>query len=138
MVHAALNLVKILKAAIPGCESLTRTSDTVIEAIVVLKVGPVKARLGGKVTLDRSSAPGAMALNGESQGGVAGFASRGADVVLTAAVGGIRLSHTAHADVGAKIAHLGGRLIQGTAKQLSATFFENDHYTQNRPVRMTG
>jgi carbon monoxide dehydrogenase subunit G len=124
-VFAALNDPAILKEAIPGCESLTQVSDSEMEATVVLKVGPVKARFGGKVTLDRSGGPAAMSLSGEGNGGVAGFAKGGASVELTEEDGGTRLKYTARADVGGKIAQLGGRLILGTARKLSENFFAN-------------
>lgn len=122
-VYAALNDTDILRASIPGCEELIRTSDTDLEAKVVLKIGPVKARFGGKVTLDPSKAPGRFSLSGEGNGGIAGFAKGGADVELVEQEGGTLLRYTAKADVGGKIAQLGNRLIQGTAKKLSGEFF---------------
>lgn len=124
-VYAALNDPEVLKAAIPGCEELIRHSDTDLEAKVVLKIGPVKARFGGKVKLDTAGAPARFSLTGEGSGGVAGFAKGGADVELVEQDGGTLLRYTAKADVGGKIAQLGSRLILGTAKKLSATFFEN-------------
>ncbi|MFN0115508.1 MAG: CoxG family protein [Paracoccaceae bacterium] len=124
-VYAALNDPLVLKASIPGCEELIRHSDTDLEAKVVLKIGPVKARFGGKVTLDKTGAPGRFSLSGEGSGGVAGFARGGADVELIEQEGGTLLRYTARADVGGKIAQLGNRLILGTAKKLSAAFFEN-------------
>ncbi len=124
-VYAALNDPEILKAAIPGCEELVRHSDTDLEAKVVLKIGPVKARFAGKVKLDPSGAPERFSLTGEGSGGVAGFAKGGAQVELIEQEGGTLLRYVAKADVGGKIAQLGNRLIQGTAKKLSATFFEN-------------
>lgn len=123
-VYAALNDPEILKAAIPGCEELIRHSDTDLEAKVVLKIGPVKARFGGKVTLDPSQAPARFSLTGEGNGGIAGFAKGGADVELIEQDGGTLLRYTAKADVGGKIAQLGSRLIMGTARKLSGEFFE--------------
>lgn len=123
-VYAALNNPEILKAAIPGCEELVRHSETDLEAKVVLKIGPVKARFGGKVTLDPSQAPGRFSLTGEGNGGIAGFAKGGADVELIEQDGGTLLRYTAKADVGGKIAQLGSRLIMGTARKLSGEFFE--------------
>jgi hypothetical protein len=124
-VYAALNDPEVLKASIPGCEELIRHSDTDLEAKVVLKIGPVKARFGGKVKLDNAGAPERFSLTGEGSGGVAGFAKGGADVELIEQDGGTLLRYTAKADVGGKIAQLGSRLIMGTAKKLSAAFFEN-------------
>ena len=82
-VYAALNDPEVLKQCIPGCEELIKHSDTELEAKVVLKVGPVKARFGGSVTLDTAGAPDAFSLSGQGNGGAAGHAKGGADVTLT-------------------------------------------------------
>lgn len=124
-VYAALNDTEMLKAAIPGCEELIRHSDTDLEAKVVLKIGPIKARFAGKVTLDQSGAPGSFSLQGEGTGGVAGFAKGGAVVTLEDHGAATLLSYTASADVGGKIAQLGNRLIAGTARKLADQFFAN-------------
>lgn len=124
-VYAALNDPEILKQCIPGCEELIMHSPTELEAKVVLKVGPVKARFTGKVTLDTTNAPDGFSLSGEGSGGPAGFARGGADVTLVEAEPGVTtLSYTAKAEIGGKLAQLGSRLVQGTAKKLSASFFE--------------
>ena len=122
-VYAALNHVGTLKATIPGCEELIRRSASELEAKVVLKIGPVKARFGGKVTLDMANAPGGFSLSGEGLGGIAGFAKGGAVVVLGDRGAETLLRYTARADVGGKIAQLGSRLIAGTAKRLAEQFF---------------
>lgn len=125
-VYAALNDPDILKACIPGCEELIRHSDTELEARVVLKVGPVKARFGGAVTLDNSRAPERFSLAGEGSGGVAGFAKGAADVELVDGGDGTTLlRYEAKADVGGKIAQLGSRLIASTAQRLAGKFFES-------------
>lgn len=124
IVYDALNDPGILKQCIPGCEELIQHSPTKLEAKIVLKVGPVKARFGGNVTLDPSNAPDSFSLTGQGQGGPAGFAKGGADVTLEEDGEGTILRYTAKADVGGKIAQLGGRLIKGTAKRLSAAFFK--------------
>lgn len=125
-VYAALNDPDILKACIPGCEELIRHSDTELEARVVLKVGPVKARFGGAVTLDNSRAPERFSLAGEGSGGVAGFAKGAADVELVDGGDGTTLlRYEARADVGGKIAQLGSRLIASTAQRLAGKFFES-------------
>ena len=124
-VYAALNDVGVLQRAIPGCEELIRHSDTDLEAKVVLKIGPIKARFGGKVVLDQTGAPGSFSLQGEGSGGVAGFAKGGAVVTLEDRGDETLLSYTASADVGGKIAQLGNRLIAGTAKKLADQFFTN-------------
>lgn len=124
-VYAALNDPEILKQCIPGCEELIKHSDTELEAKVVLKIGPVKAKFGGNVTLDGSAAPDQFSLTGEGNGGVAGYAKGGADVILVDEGDETLLKYTAKADVGGKLAQLGSRLILSTSKKLSKTFFTN-------------
>ena len=122
-VYAALNDPEVLKQCIPGCEELIQHSDTELEAKVVLKVGPVKARFGGEVNLDKSGAPDAFSLSGQGNGGAAGHAKGGADVTLTAEGDTTILKYVAKAQIGGKIAQLGSRLIQSTAKKLAGKFF---------------
>ena len=122
-VYAALNDPEVLKQCIPGCEELIQHSDTELEAKVVLKVGPVKARFGGGVTRDKSGAPDAFSLSGQGNGGAAGHAKGGADVTLTADGDTTILKYVAKAQIGGKIAQLGSRLIQSTAKKLAGRFF---------------
>ncbi len=138
-VYAALNDLATLKASIPGCEELIRLSETELEAKVVLKIGPVKARFGGKVTLDITKAPGEFSLSGEGSGGIAGFAKGGAQVTLEDRGAETLLRYTARADVGGKIAQLGSRLIAGTAKRLADQFFTTfaGEVTKAGPARQT-
>jgi len=124
-VYAALNNPEILKQCIPGCEELIKHSDTELEANVVLKVGPVKAKFSGDVQLDTAGAPDAFSLTGQGNGGAAGYAKGGADVTLTTDGGTTILRYKAKADIGGKLAQLGSRLIQGTAKKLAAKFFKS-------------
>ncbi|KIC09460.1 carbon monoxide dehydrogenase [Leisingera sp. ANG-M1] len=123
-VYEALNDPEILRQCIPGCEELIKHSDTELEAKVVLKVGPVKARFSGNVELDTSGAPDAFSLSGQGNGGAAGHAKGGADVTLEEADGKTVLKYTAKAEIGGKLAQLGSRLIQSTAKKLAAKFFK--------------
>ncbi|MFZ2102600.1 MAG: carbon monoxide dehydrogenase subunit G [Oricola sp.] len=123
-VYAALNDPEILKQCIPGCEELIKHSDTELEAKVVLKIGPVKAKFGGKVTLDPSQAPERFSLTGEGSGGAAGFAKGGADVELIEDGAETILRYEAKADIGGKLAQLGSRLIVSTSKKLAGAFFE--------------
>lgn len=123
-VYRALNNPEILRECIPGCEELIQHSPEHLEAKVVLKIGPVKARFAGEVTLDNSNAPDGFSLSGEGKGGAAGFAKGGADVTLTPDGDETVLTYTAKVDIGGKIAQLGSRLIAGTAKKLSAKFFD--------------
>jgi hypothetical protein len=94
-----------------------------LEAKVVSKVGPVKAKFTGNVTLDQSGAPDQFSLTGKGNGGAAGFARGGADVTLTEHDDGTMLTYTAKAEIGGKLAQLGSRLIVGTAKKLASKFF---------------
>ena len=123
-VYEALNDVAVLKACIPGCEELEREGENDLVAKVTLKVGPVKAKFGGRVTLDPSKAPDAFSLSGEGDGGIAGFAKGGADVELVEDGQQTILRYTAKAEIGGKLAQLGVRLITSTAKKLSKMFFE--------------
>lgn len=122
-VYAALVNPEVLRQCIPGCEELVKHSDTSYEAKVGLKIGPVKARFGGRVQLDVSGAPETISLEGEGSGGAAGFAKGGADVILEEADGQTTLTYSAKASVGGKIAQLGSRLVQSTAKKLADQFF---------------
>lgn len=123
VVYAALNDPEILRQSIPGCEELIKHSDTELEALVVLKVGPVKAKFRGTVTLDTAGAPDQFSLTGQGNGGAAGHAKGGADVTLEEEDGKTILKYDAKAEIGGKLAQLGSRLIQSTAKKLASKFF---------------
>ena len=122
-VFAALNDPEVLKACIPGCESLEKLSDTEMTAKVRLRIGPVSAAFSGKVTLSDIDPPNGYKISGEGQGGVAGFAKGGAVVKLADDAGVTVLTYDADAQVGGKIAQVGARLIQGTARKLADQFF---------------
>jgi uncharacterized protein len=124
-VWAALNNPEILKVCIPGCEELNKTSDTEFVARVVAKIGPVKAGFGGKVTLSDLDPPNGYTITGEGQGGAAGFAKGGAKVRLEPVDGGEAtvLHYAADAQIGGKLAQIGSRLVEGTAKKLADEFF---------------
>lgn len=124
VVYAALNDTEVLKGCIPGCEELERTAENELAAKVVLKVGPVKAKFSGEVTLDPTGAPERFSLSGKGNGGAAGFAKGGADVVLEDRGEETLLRYEAKADIGGKLAQLGNRLVQSTSKKLAAQFFE--------------
>ena len=125
-VWAHLNDAETLKASIPGCESLEKLSDTELQAVAKVRIGPVSARFKGKVTLSDMDPPNSYRISGQGDGGVAGFAKGGANVRLAdAAGGGTRLAYEVDAQVGGKIAQLGGRLIDSTAKKLADEFFAN-------------
>ena len=125
VVWAAIQNPDILLEAIPGCEELTKTSETGMAAKVALKIGPVKAKFAGEVELKDFKAPNSLKIQGEGKGGIAGFAKGGADVHLAEDGKETILSYTASAQVGGKIAQLGSRLIQSTAAKLADKFFAN-------------
>jgi len=123
-VWAALNDPEILKQCIPGCQELDMTSPTEMTAKVVIKVGPVKATFGGKVTLSDLDPPNGYKITGEGSGGVAGFAKGGAAIRLEAAGENETILHyEVDSQIGGKLAQLGGRLIDSTAKKLAGEFF---------------
>lgn len=123
-VWAALNDPEILKACIPGCQSLEMISPTEMTATVVFKVGPVKATFAGEVTLSNIDAPNSYRISGEGSGGVAGFAKGGATVTLESESADVTILHYAvDAQIGGKLAQLGGRLIDSTARKLASEFF---------------
>jgi carbon monoxide dehydrogenase subunit G len=119
-----LNDPEVLKATIPGCESLEKTSDTSFSAVAVTKIGPVKAKWKGKVNLTDLDPPNGYKIVGEGEGGVAGFAKGAADVKLTDKDGGTLLTYSVEAQIGGKLAQLGQRLINGAAKKMADEFFQ--------------
>ena len=123
-VWAALNDPEVLKSCIPGCQELTKVSDTEFEAVAKVAVGPVKASFKGKISLQDLDPPNAYTIRGEGQGGVAGFAKGGAKVRLEPGEeGGTKLIYDVEATVGGKLAQLGGRLVNGVAKKNADEFF---------------
>jgi uncharacterized protein len=125
VVWTKLNDPEVLKASIPGCEELERTEDNGFRATVKVKVGPVSARFKGRVTLSDLDPPNGYKINGEGEGGVAGFAKGGASVKLAEKEGGTLLNYEVEAQIGGKLAQLGQRLINGTSKKLADEFFAN-------------
>ena len=124
LVWKGLNDPEILRQCIPGCEALEKTSDTEMTATVVLKIGPVKAKFEGAVALSNLNPLHSYTISGEGKGGMVGFAKGGADVTLAEQPDGTTLlSYSVKADVGGKIAQLGARLIDSTAKSLAEKFF---------------
>lgn len=122
-VWEALNDPAILKQCIPGCQSLDRESDTRLNAVLAIKVGPIGARFTGAVTLSELDPPNSYTISGEGQGGAAGFAKGGAKVRLADDAGATLLSYDVDAQVGGRLAQLGGPIIDATAKQLAGSFF---------------
>ena len=125
VVWAALNDTAVLQAAMPGCESFERVEENQFTAQVTTKVGPVKARFKFKVNLTDIDPPAGYTIQGEGQGGVAGFAKGAASVQLSEIEQDTILAYQVKASVGGKLAQLGARLIDGTAKKLADEFFNN-------------
>lgn len=124
-VWAALFDVEALKACIPGCKELERTSPTSFKAKVQLKVGPVSATFAGTVELQDIDAPQGCRIVGQGNGGVAGFAKGASEVTLAADGEETVLSYVARAEIGGKLASLGGRLVQATSRKLADQFFSS-------------
>lgn len=122
-VWEALNDPEVLATCIPGCQELNKDSDTELSATVKSKVGPVSATFKGKVTLSDIDAPNGYKISGEGTGGVAGFAKGGAEVQLADDGDGTLLTYTATGQVGGKLAQIGSRLIDSTAKKMANEFF---------------
>jgi uncharacterized protein len=124
IVWKGLNDAQVLKACIPGCESIDQTSPTEMKAVVVAKVGPVKASFAGEVKLSDMNPPESYRISGTGQGGLAGFATGGATVKLTAlGPNETQMDYDVDAQIGGKMAMLGSRLIDGTARSLAEQFF---------------
>jgi carbon monoxide dehydrogenase subunit G len=122
-VYEALNDPEILKRALPGCEAIEKVSDSEMTATMVAKVGPVKAKFSGRVALSDLNPPESYTISGEGKGGAAGFAKGSAKVRLEPKGSGTLMRYQVNAQVGGKLAQLGGRLIDGTAKKMADDFF---------------
>jgi carbon monoxide dehydrogenase subunit G len=123
LVWEGLNDPEILKQSIPGCQEIEKVSDTEFTAKVRAKVGPVSANFSGKVTLSDLDPPAGYTISGEGTGGVAGFAKGGAKVSLEEDGGETVLRFEVQAQVGGKLAQIGSRLIDGTARKMADDFF---------------
>jgi carbon monoxide dehydrogenase subunit G len=139
-VWKALNDPAILKQCIPGCESITMTSPTEMKARVVVKMGPVKAGFNGVVHLKDLNPPNGYRIEGKGEGGLAGHASGGATVSLETVPEGTKMSYDVDAQVGGKMAMLGSRLIDSTARSMAGQFFDKfatlaAHVKADAPVK---
>ncbi len=123
-VWAMLNDPEVLRRCIAGCEQLTQTSPNQLAAVVALKIGPIAARFKGEVTLSEIVPPERYRISGKGTGGPVGEASGGANVQLTQQDDGTLLAYVVDANVSGKIAQLGQRLIDATARQLADRFFD--------------
>jgi len=120
---AALNDPDVLKSCIAGCETMERTGDDAYQAVVAVKVGPVSARFKGNLKMTNVNAPTGYTINFDGQGGVAGFGKGSADVSLAPDGAGTKLSYSAQAQVGGKMAQIGSRLIDAAAAKITDDFF---------------
>jgi uncharacterized protein len=132
-VWEALNNPEVLKVSIPGCESLEKVEGDQMKATAAVKIGPMAARFSGRVHLTEIDPPNGYRISGEGQGGPAGFAKGGANVALKDIAEGTLLSYQVNAQVGGKLAQLGARLIDATAKQMADQFF--DRFSQQVQAR---
>lgn len=119
----ALNDPEVLRACIPGCESLDRLSDTEYRLAMTARVGPVNAKFRGRLLLADVDAPRSYALKFEGQGGAAGFANGTAKVELSPTDAGTHIDYAVNAQVGGKLAQIGSRLVNGAAAKMADDFF---------------
>lgn len=122
-VWAALNDPDVLRQCIPGCQSLDKEGDDQMRAVVEIKIGPIGARFNGMVKLSDINPPSSYTISGQGQGGTVGTAKGGAMVQLEDAGSETVLRYTVEAEVGGRLAQLGGPIIDATAKQLAGKFF---------------
>ncbi len=119
----ALNDTEFLKACITGCESIEPAGENAYTVLMTARVGPVSAKFKGKLALNDIKPPDSYSIAFEGQGGVAGFAKGGAQVQLAPADGGTKLTYTAKANVGGKLAQIGSRLVDAAAQKVANDFF---------------
>lgn len=123
-VWEALNDPDVLRRCIPGCQSLEKEGDDRMKAVVEIKIGPIGARFNGAVAISDAKPPESYTISGEGQGGTVGNAKGGAKIRLAEVDGGTLLSYEVEAQVGGRLAQLGGPIIDATAKQLAGRFFK--------------
>ena len=123
-VWEGLNDPEVLKACIPGCETIEKVSDSEYRVAMTAAVGPVKAKFNGKLLLADLNPPTSYTLSFEGSGGAAGFGKGGAQVALAPEGAGTKLSYKATAQIGGKLAQVGSRLIDGVAKKMADEFFQ--------------
>ncbi|MFA7585244.1 MAG: carbon monoxide dehydrogenase subunit G [Novosphingobium sp.] len=123
-VWAALNDPDVLRQCIPGCQSLDRDGADRFDAVAEVKIGPIGARFNGSVQLSEIDAPNGYVISGKGNGGIAGNAQGKARVRLADDAGGTLLNYTVNAEVGGRMAQLGGPIIDATARNLAGKFFE--------------
>lgn len=122
-VWAALNDPEVLKACLPGCESVERTGENAFQVVVAATVGPLRARFNGSLRMTEAQPPTSCVMNFEGQGGVVGFGKGSANVALAVIPEGTELTYTAQTQVGGKLAQIGSRLVDNVAKKMADDFF---------------
>jgi uncharacterized protein len=120
----ALNDPDVLKACLPGCESVERTSPTEFRVIVATAIGPLRARFNGVLRMTESRPPHSCTMVFEGQGGAVGFGKGSSEVALNETPEGTELTYSAKAQVGGKLAQVGSRLIDSVARKMSDDFFK--------------
>jgi uncharacterized protein len=133
----ALNDPQMLKACVPGCESIEKSGDNEYVVNMVARVGPVSARFKGKLVLSDIKPPNSYSLAFEGQGGAAGFAKGGAHVTLTPQADQTVLGYDVKASVGGKLAQIGSRLVDAAAKKVADEFFRNFNQNLGAPADST-
>jgi uncharacterized protein len=134
LVWAGLNDPQVLKACVPGCESITLVAENAYEVLMVARVGPVSAKFKGKLTLSDIRPPESYSIAFEGQGGAAGFAKGGAQVRLEPAGSDTKLSYDTQANVGGKLAQIGSRLVDAAARKVANDFFRNFNQAMSKRV----
>jgi carbon monoxide dehydrogenase subunit G len=129
----ALNDPQVLKACVPGCESITPSGDNTYDVLMVARVGPVSAKFKGKLTLSDIVPPQSYSISFEGQGGAAGFAKGGAKVNLVSENDQTKLAYDVKANVGGKLAQIGSRLVDAAAKKVADDFFKNFNSRMSAP-----
>jgi uncharacterized protein len=121
----ALNDPAVLKACVPGCESIEKSGDNEYQVLMVARVGPVSAKFKGRLALSDINPPSSYSISFEGQGGAAGFAKGSAQVKLSSEAAHTKLSYEVKANVGGKLAQIGSRLVDAAAKKVADDFFKN-------------
>jgi len=119
-----LNDPEVLKACLPGCESVERISPEEFRVIIKTAIGPLKARFQGSLKIAEAKIPESCVMQFEGQGGAVGFGKGTASVVLTENAEGTQLNYEAKAQIGGKLAQVGSRLIDSVAKKMADDFFK--------------
>jgi carbon monoxide dehydrogenase subunit G len=133
-VWRALNDPDVLRQCIPGCQSLEKLSDTAFKATVGTRIGPLQATFNGEVTLSDLDPPNGYTISGSGSGGVVGGAKGGAKVRLAPEGDGTKLTYDVDAQVTGKIAQLGSRLVDSTAKMMAGQFFDKFRDIVSQPA----